>query len=320
MLTLKCHCRKIHYMYLKLATSIEKMHANFYIHCSHIVVFTFQIFLCAVGSWWICSFCDALASKALTFFITDFPRFKVLSYRCRSDFIYSADREVAPTCCYPQWVRRLKECCYIFLALADEVSRLIANYLQMKKKKHVQKKCLKASFRFSNFRAVSWIRSHSLVFAVACCHNPPPHSSNTSLCFVRCSPYRSFFPAPALRRRTWLASDLLSACVCSPGERPFCCQLCPYRASQKGNLKTHVQSVHHMPFDNSQYPDARSSSLSQEERKPAAAKHVPNLQWRRRQTLLWLTGPQPRHRRLLKPKIRTYTLDWLVILEEWRFF
>ncbi|XP_014845445.1 PREDICTED: zinc finger protein 516 isoform X1 [Poecilia mexicana] len=62
------------------------------------------------------------------------------------------------------------------------------------------------------------------------------------------------------------------------GERPFCCQLCPYRASQKGNLKTHVQSVHHMPFDNSQYPDARSSSLGQEERKPAAAKHVPNLQ------------------------------------------
>ncbi|XP_035986019.1 zinc finger protein 516-like isoform X1 [Fundulus heteroclitus] len=62
------------------------------------------------------------------------------------------------------------------------------------------------------------------------------------------------------------------------GERPFCCQLCPYRASQKGNLKTHVQSVHHMPFDNSQYPDARSLPLSQEERKAAAAKHIPNPQ------------------------------------------
>ncbi|CAF91304.1 unnamed protein product, partial [Tetraodon nigroviridis] len=45
------------------------------------------------------------------------------------------------------------------------------------------------------------------------------------------------------------------------GERPFCCQFCPYRASQKGNLKTHVQSVHHMPFDNSQYPVTGSSSL-----------------------------------------------------------
>lgn len=51
--------------------------------------------------------------------------------------------------------------------------------------------------------------------------------------------------------------------LCSSGERPFCCKLCPYRASQKGNLKTHVQSVHHMPFDNSQYLDTRSLFLSQ---------------------------------------------------------
>ncbi|XP_015232709.1 PREDICTED: zinc finger protein 516 isoform X1 [Cyprinodon variegatus] len=62
------------------------------------------------------------------------------------------------------------------------------------------------------------------------------------------------------------------------GERPFCCQLCPYRASQKGNLKTHVQSVHHMPFDNSRYPDPTSLSLSQEEQKAEAAKHIPNPQ------------------------------------------
>lgn len=68
-------------------------------------------------------------------------------------------------------------------------------------------------------------------------------------------------------------------CVCSSGERPFCCQFCPYRASQKGNLKTHVQSVHHMPFDNSQYPDTRSSFQSQEEQ--VAAKHplMPQQQW-----------------------------------------
>ncbi|XP_008106956.2 zinc finger protein 516 isoform X1 [Anolis carolinensis] len=41
------------------------------------------------------------------------------------------------------------------------------------------------------------------------------------------------------------------------GERPFQCRYCPYSASQKGNLKTHVQCVHRVPFDNSQYPDRR---------------------------------------------------------------
>ncbi|KAA0723575.1 hypothetical protein E1301_Tti003310 [Triplophysa tibetana] len=41
------------------------------------------------------------------------------------------------------------------------------------------------------------------------------------------------------------------------GQRPFQCQYCPYSASQKGNLKTHVLCVHRMPFDNSQYPDRR---------------------------------------------------------------
>ncbi|KAI5931216.1 Sal-like protein 4 [Manis javanica] len=39
--------------------------------------------------------------------------------------------------------------------------------------------------------------------------------------------------------------------------RPFQCRYCPYSASQKGNLKTHVLCVHRMPFDNSQYPDRR---------------------------------------------------------------
>ncbi|XP_036998868.2 zinc finger protein 536 isoform X1 [Artibeus jamaicensis] len=41
------------------------------------------------------------------------------------------------------------------------------------------------------------------------------------------------------------------------GPRPFQCRYCPYSASQKGNLKTHVLCVHRMPFDNSQYPDRR---------------------------------------------------------------
>ncbi|KAK9543115.1 hypothetical protein VZT92_000921 [Zoarces viviparus] len=43
----------------------------------------------------------------------------------------------------------------------------------------------------------------------------------------------------------------------SPGQRPFKCSYCPYSASQKGNLKTHVLCVHRMPFNNSQYPDRR---------------------------------------------------------------
>ncbi|KAL7831062.1 hypothetical protein SRHO_G00305640 [Serrasalmus rhombeus] len=44
-------------------------------------------------------------------------------------------------------------------------------------------------------------------------------------------------------------------------QRPFQCQYCPYSASQKGNLKTHVLCVHRMPFDNSQYPDRRFKRL-----------------------------------------------------------
>ncbi|KAG7239629.1 hypothetical protein INR49_028781 [Caranx melampygus] len=41
------------------------------------------------------------------------------------------------------------------------------------------------------------------------------------------------------------------------GSRPFKCSYCPYSASQKGNLKTHVLCVHRMPFDNTLYPDRR---------------------------------------------------------------
>ncbi|XP_069313759.1 zinc finger protein 536 isoform X1 [Eulemur rufifrons] len=55
-------------------------------------------------------------------------------------------------------------------------------------------------------------------------------------------------------------SSANSGCIKRPdlcGHRPFQCRYCPYSASQKGNLKTHVLCVHRMPFDNSQYPDRR---------------------------------------------------------------
>ncbi|XP_061891168.1 zinc finger protein 536-like [Entelurus aequoreus] len=39
--------------------------------------------------------------------------------------------------------------------------------------------------------------------------------------------------------------------------KAFPCRYCPYSASQKGNLKTHVICVHRKPFDNSLYPDRR---------------------------------------------------------------
>ncbi|XP_038562115.1 uncharacterized protein LOC119893831 [Micropterus salmoides] len=43
----------------------------------------------------------------------------------------------------------------------------------------------------------------------------------------------------------------------SSARKPFQCRYCPYSASQKGNLKTHVLCVHRKPFDNSLYPDRR---------------------------------------------------------------
>uniref|UniRef100_A0A2D4MGP0 C2H2-type domain-containing protein n=1 Tax=Micrurus spixii TaxID=129469 RepID=A0A2D4MGP0_9SAUR len=57
--------------------------------------------------------------------------------------------------------------------------------------------------------------------------------------------------------QTWGAN---SPVMDRAGERPFQCRYCPYSASQKGNLKTHVQCVHRVPFDNSQYPDLRFPS------------------------------------------------------------
>ncbi|XP_062846857.1 zinc finger protein 516 [Trichomycterus rosablanca] len=49
------------------------------------------------------------------------------------------------------------------------------------------------------------------------------------------------------------------------GERPFQCQYCPYSAAQKGNLKTHVQTVHRLTFDNAQYSDGRQHQAPSEE-------------------------------------------------------
>ncbi|XP_072836887.2 zinc finger protein 536 isoform X1 [Pogona vitticeps] len=72
-----------------------------------------------------------------------------------------------------------------------------------------------------------------------------------------------------------------SGCIKRPdlcGHRPFQCRYCPYSASQKGNLKTHVLCVHRMPFDNSQYPDRRfkrsrvDSEASGNLEEPAAVK------------------------------------------------
>ncbi|XP_033997442.1 zinc finger protein 536-like [Trematomus bernacchii] len=50
------------------------------------------------------------------------------------------------------------------------------------------------------------------------------------------------------------------------GRKPFQCRYCPYSASQKGNLKTHVLCVHRKPFDNSLYPDRRLRRSHQPQR------------------------------------------------------
>ncbi|XP_031242099.1 zinc finger protein 536 isoform X3 [Mastomys coucha] len=69
------------------------------------------------------------------------------------------------------------------------------------------------------------------------------------------------YSADGLAAFNGLASSTAnSGCIKRPdlcGHRPFQCHYCPYSASQKGNLKTHVLCVHRMPFDNSQYPDRR---------------------------------------------------------------
>ncbi|XP_063041553.1 zinc finger protein 516-like isoform X2 [Engraulis encrasicolus] len=62
------------------------------------------------------------------------------------------------------------------------------------------------------------------------------------------------------------------------GERPFRCRYCPYSASQKGNLKTHVQTVHRVAFDNTSYSDGRlrpTTTTTQPEDTPSAP-HTPS--------------------------------------------
>ncbi|XP_041933172.1 zinc finger protein 516 isoform X1 [Alosa sapidissima] len=54
------------------------------------------------------------------------------------------------------------------------------------------------------------------------------------------------------------------------GERPFRCRYCPYSASQKGNLKTHVQTVHRVTFDNTSYSEGRLRQEAQPEEDAAA--------------------------------------------------
>lgn len=79
-------------------------------------------------------------------------------------------------------------------------------------------------------------------------------------------PYPPFWMNKGVSRQTFMLQTLwvtpLSVplsflCTSSAARKPFQCRYCPYSASQKGNLKTHVLCVHRKPFDNSQYPDRR---------------------------------------------------------------
>lgn len=94
---------------------------------------------------------------------------------------------------------------------------------------------------------------------------PPPPVLPTCLCFLP-KKGKYHFDSQLTGQNLSCCSQCLiltltSACPCVcvsvPGERPFQCQYCPYSASQKGNLKTHVQTVHRLTFDNAQYPDRR---------------------------------------------------------------
>lgn len=76
---------------------------------------------------------------------------------------------------------------------------------------------------------------------------------------VCCVHLPTLYKASDCENQSYISSNngnILYFCL-SPGQRPFKCSYCPYSASQKGNLKTHVLCVHRMPFDNSQYPDRR---------------------------------------------------------------
>nr|XP_046250034.1 uncharacterized protein LOC124061823 [Scatophagus argus]XP_046250035.1 uncharacterized protein LOC124061823 [Scatophagus argus] len=81
------------------------------------------------------------------------------------------------------------------------------------------------------------------------------HHQGGLLSFLRSQGNLSSTPASAhkasLNGGEDMEKDVASA------RKPFQCRYCPYSASQKGNLKTHVLCVHRKPFDNSLYPDRR---------------------------------------------------------------
>ncbi|XP_035012533.2 zinc finger protein 536 [Hippoglossus stenolepis] len=63
--------------------------------------------------------------------------------------------------------------------------------------------------------------------------------------------------APAAAHKAGLNTGGNMETEVASARKPFQCRYCPYSASQKGNLKTHVLCVHRKPFDNSLYPDRR---------------------------------------------------------------
>uniref|UniRef100_A0A672H875 C2H2-type domain-containing protein n=2 Tax=Salarias fasciatus TaxID=181472 RepID=A0A672H875_SALFA len=83
----------------------------------------------------------------------------------------------------------------------------------------------------------------------------PVQQQGGLLSFLRSQGSLSSTPASAhkasLNGGASMDKDVASA------RKPFQCRYCPYSASQKGNLKTHVLCVHRKPFDNSLYPDRR---------------------------------------------------------------
>uniref|UniRef100_A0A665V8H0 Zinc finger protein 536-like n=2 Tax=Echeneis naucrates TaxID=173247 RepID=A0A665V8H0_ECHNA len=84
--------------------------------------------------------------------------------------------------------------------------------------------------------------------------NPLQHQGGL-LSFLRSQ--GSLNSAPASAHKTSLNGGANLEKDVASARKPFQCRYCPYSASQKGNLKTHVLCVHRKPFDNSLYPDRR---------------------------------------------------------------
>ncbi|XP_067445294.1 zinc finger protein 219-like isoform X1 [Thunnus thynnus] len=84
--------------------------------------------------------------------------------------------------------------------------------------------------------------------------NPLQHQGSL-LSFLR--PQGSLSSTPAGAQKAALNGGGNMEKDVASARKPFQCRYCPYSASQKGNLKTHVLCVHRKPFDNSLYPDRR---------------------------------------------------------------